>query len=69
MNGDDMRLLTPQQIKVLKLLAQGLQNKEIACRIQKSVSAVKKHISGLMRRLNVKTRTGIVVKALELGLI
>ena len=61
--------LTPQQIKVLKLLALGLQNKEIAYRMQKSVSTVKQHISGMMLRLGVNTRTAVVIKAQELGLI
>ena len=61
--------LTPQQIKVLELLVQGLQNKEIAYQMKKSVSTVKQHISGMMLRLGVHTRTGIVIKAQELGLI
>ena len=61
--------LTPQQITVLKYLAQGLRNKEIAFQMQKSVSTVKQHISGMMLRLGVHTRTGIVIKAQKLGLI
>ena len=61
--------LTPQQIKVLKLLARGLRNKEIAYQMGLSVSTVKQHVSGIMLRLNADTRTAVVVKAQELGLI
>ena len=61
--------LTPQQIEVLKLLAQGLMNKEIAFRMEKSISTIKQHISGMMLRLNVYTRTGVVIEAQKLGLI
>ncbi|MBO4539663.1 MAG: response regulator transcription factor, partial [Clostridia bacterium] len=47
----------------------GLTNKEIAFQMNKSVSTVKQHISGMMLRLDVHTRTGIVIKAQKLGLI
>lgn len=60
--------LTPQQTKVLKLLAEGLRNKEIAYRMGLKISTVKQHISGIMLRLNVRTRTGVVIKAQKLGL-
>ena len=63
------RHLTPRQLEVLLFLAQGLQNKEIAEQMQKSVSTVKQHVSGMMMRLNVRTRTGVVIKAQKLGLI
>lgn len=63
------RHLTPRQLEVLLFLAQGLQNKEIAEQMQKSVSTVKQHISGMMLRLGVHTRTGIIIKAQKLGLI
>ena len=61
--------LTPQQIKVLILIAEGLQNKEIAFRMGLSVSTVKQHVSGIMLRLDIRTRTGVVTKAQKLGLI
>lgn len=61
--------LTPKQTEVLKYLAQGFQNKEIAFQMNLSVSTVKLHVSGLMLRLNVKTRTAAVVEAQRLNLI
>ena len=61
--------LTPQQTKVLKYLALGLQNKEIAYQMGLSVSTIKQHVSGIMLRLGVNTRTAVVVTAQKLGLI
>ena len=61
--------LTPQQTEVLKCLVQGLQNKEIAYQMGLSVSTVKQHVSGILLRLNVNTRTAAVVTAQKLGLI
>lgn len=62
-------ILTPKQTEVLKYVAQGFQNKEIAFQMNLSVSTVKLHVSGLMLRLNVKTRTAAVVEAQRLNLI
>ena len=61
--------LTPKQEEVLKYLVQGFQNKEIAFQMNLSVSTVKLHVSGLMLRLNVRTRTAAVIKAQRLNLI
>lgn len=61
--------LTSKQKEVLKYLAQGFQNKEIAVRMNLSVSTVKLHVSGIMLRLNAKTRTAAVVEAQRLNLI
>ena len=44
-------------------------NKEIAFQMNLSVSTVKLHVSGLMLRLNVRTRTAAVVEAQRLHLI
>ena len=62
-------ILTPKQRDVLSLLAQGLRNKEIAKKMNISVSTVKLHISGIFIRLNVCTRTAAVIKAQKLNLI
>ena len=67
--NEERHSLTPQQTKVLKLLAEGLRNKEIAYRMGLEISTVKQHISGIMLRLSVRTRTGVVIKAQKLGLI
>lgn len=67
-NGNTYHL-TPQQMKALNYLAQGLRNKEIANRMKLSESTIKQHVSGIMLRLGVNTRTAVVVKAQEIGLI
>ena len=61
--------LTFKQKQVLFHLAQGMQNKEIAAEMGLSVSTIKLHVSGILTRLNVKTRTAAVVKAQKLGLV
>lgn len=61
--------LTSKQKEVLGHLAEGLQNKQIALVMNLSVSTVKLHVSGILLRLEVKTRTAAVVKAQKLGLI
>ena len=61
--------LTPKQKEVLIYLAKGMQNKQIARVLGLSVSTVKLHVSGILLRLNVKTRTAAVVKAQKQGLI
>ena len=61
--------LTPQETETLKHLALGLQNKEIAYQMGLSVSTIKQHVSGILLRLNVNTRTAAVVTAQKLGLI
>ena len=62
-------VLTPKQKEVLGYLAMGLQNKEIAKAMNLSVSTVKLHVSGILLRLDVHTRTAALVKAQKLGLI
>lgn len=61
--------LTFKQKQVLEHLAEGLMNKQIAAEMELSVATIKLHVSGILTRLNVKTRTAAVVKAQKLGLI
>lgn len=63
------RLPTPRQKEVLRLMAEGLQNKEIASRLDLSVSTIKMHINAVYVRLGVKTRVAAVVKAHNLGFL
>ncbi|MFT4810006.1 MAG: DNA-binding NarL/FixJ family response regulator [Paraglaciecola sp.] len=53
--------LTPKQFKVLKLLQNGLLNKQIAYDLNITEATVKAHISGVFRKLNVNTRTQAVL--------
>ncbi len=61
--------LTPRQIAVLKLVAEGHVNKEIADILQLKERTIRKHIVDIFNRLDVNNRTQAVVKALRFGII
>ncbi|MDT0581888.1 MULTISPECIES: response regulator transcription factor [Alteromonadaceae] len=58
--------LTPHQLKVLGLMADGLLNKQIAYELNISESTVKQHASACLKKLNVNNRTqaGVIFKQL-----
>lgn len=60
------RRLTDKQTVVLELVAEGLENKEIAHRIGLSEQAVKEHVSALLHRLAVRNRAALAEIATEL---
>jgi len=61
--------LTPREIDVLRLMAAGLPNKEIARRLAISEHTVKFHVNAILGKLAVSSRTEAVVRATRLGLI
>jgi len=61
--------LTPREIEVLRLLAEGLPNKGIAHLLGISEHTVKFHVNAIMARLNAQSRTEAVTRATRLGLI
>lgn len=61
--------LSARELEVLRLMAQGRSNQEIADRLFISVPTVKSHSSSLFVKLDVKRRTEAVHKAKSLGLI
>jgi DNA-binding NarL/FixJ family response regulator len=54
--------LTPQQLRVLDMLQRGLQNKQIAYELKISETTVKVHVSDILRKLNVLSRTKAIVE-------
>lgn len=62
-------LLTPRELEVLNLLAEGLPNKLIANQLSISEHTVKFHVNAVMSKLGVQSRTEAVVRATRLGLI
>lgn len=62
-------ILSPQQMRVMKLISSGHTNQEIADVMNLSKRTVEMHIYRLFRRLNVSSRTQAVQVALRLGLI
>lgn len=61
--------LTPRELEVLKLMATGLRNKEIADRLSIAEDTVKIHIKNIFIKLNVVDRTQAVVTATERGIL
>jgi DNA-binding NarL/FixJ family response regulator len=60
--------LTEGECQVLRQLKEGLANKEIAQRLGIHVASVKLHLRSLSKKLEVRNRTELVLKALERGL-
>jgi two-component system nitrate/nitrite response regulator NarL len=61
--------LTPRELQVLQLLAEGLANKAIAQRLAISEHTVKFHVNAIMGKLGAQSRTAAVVQAMRLGLV
>jgi len=61
--------LTPREIDVLRLVAQGASNKEIAAHLSISQATVKSHLIHIFNKLDVDDRTAAVTVALERGII
>lgn len=61
--------LTPRELEVLELLAQGLQNKEIAAELVISERTVKFHVSAILNKLDAGNRTEAVAIAAQRSLI
>lgn len=55
--------LTPQQVRVLMMLREGLLNKQIAYNLSVSEATVKAHVSAILQKLNVESRTQAVIAA------
>jgi DNA-binding NarL/FixJ family response regulator len=61
--------LTPQQVRVLMMLSEGMLNKQIAYELSVSEATVKAHVSAILQKLGVDSRTQAVIAAakIELG--
>lgn len=64
-----VQALTPREIEVLEMLAEGLGNKSIARRLSISEHTVKFHVSSIFTKLNVSSRTEAVTIGIRQGLI
>ena len=61
--------LTQRQLEILRLVAEGASNSEIARRLALSEHTVKRHVANLLTRLGLKTRAAAAAQAAKLGLL
>ena len=61
--------LTERETEILRLMAGGYSNKEIANSLGVAEGTVKNHVSNILSKLGVRDRTRAVLKALELGIV
>ena len=61
--------LTPREVEVLRLIAAGLSNREIAARLSVTVATVKTHLEHILQKMQVSDRTQAAVQAVTRGLL
>ena len=61
--------LTPRELDVLRLVARGLGNKEIAAELDLSAHTVKYHLASVLAKLGVRSRTAAVSRGIRTGLL
>lgn len=61
--------LSPRETEVIRLMAGGYSNREIATALNKSEGTIKNHVSNILSKLGVRDRTRAVLKAIELRVL
>ena len=67
--GDMRTVLSDRELQVVRLVAEGLSNKQISMRLELSDKTVKNHISHILAKLQLTARTQVAVHALRAGLV
>lgn len=68
-NGHSLNQLTPREVDVLRAVAKGMNNREIANTLFVTESTVKKHISQILSKLELKDRTQAALFAIKNGIV
>jgi two-component system, NarL family, response regulator LiaR len=63
------QLLSERELEILKLVASGMSNKEIAERLFLSQRTIKAHLTNIFNKLNVASRSEAIVRGLQWGLV
>lgn len=66
---DILEPLTEPELDILRLMASGIGNREIAAALELSEGTVKNHVSSIFSKLAVTDRTKAVLRALGMGLV
>lgn len=65
----DINELSIRETEVIRLIAEGLSNKEISARLSLSEKTIKNHVSRIFSKLNIYARTQAAVHAIKMGLV
>jgi DNA-binding NarL/FixJ family response regulator len=65
----DLSSLTPRELDILRLIARGLSNLELAQQLHISETTVKTHVTRVLTKLGIRDRTQAIIVAYETGLI
>jgi DNA-binding NarL/FixJ family response regulator len=68
-SGEAVTVLTPRELDVLRLVAQGLSNPEIAQRLVLSEHTVHRHLANILRKLSLSSRAAAAAWGVHAGLV